>query len=96
MTEKNDPYKLKRSDSQIFEEQKVIQIKEDAPRLPSSIATDTLHSTLFGAPALQPSRSDNNEQSRKGLSCGSAIILCMLFLPLTIFIISQIKGLFAR
>jgi len=91
MSEKNDPYQLKPKQLNVHEEQKLIQIKEEAPRLPPSIGTDSFQATFMGAPGLQPSKSEDSEP--KGLSCGALVILILLFGPLAIFLISQIKGM---
>ena len=91
MTDNFQPYQLPPRPKPHREEQKLIQIKEDSPSMPSSIGTDNFHATIFGAPALQPSKS---EDGQKGLSCGAVVILALLFGPLVIFLISELKGLF--
>ncbi len=75
-----------------FESQKIILLKEEAPRLPPSTGTDLFQATLFGAPALQPSRA---EEPTKGISCGALLILILVFGPLTFFVLSQVRRLFS-
>ena len=82
-----DPYQLKTSKEPVAEEQKLVQIKEPAPPMPSSVATDSFQAFLFGAANMQPSKSEPRR-----FSCGSLAILVILFLPVTFFLVSLIKG----
>lgn len=56
MTTNRNPYQIKPKEQLVREEQKLIQIRDDSVRPPSSIGVDSFQATLFGAPALQPPR----------------------------------------
>ena len=63
MDPKDDPYRLKPPTKLVREEQKLIQIRDDSVRPPSSVGVDAFQAIFFGAPALQPSKAP--EQARR-------------------------------
>jgi hypothetical protein len=83
MDPENNPYLLKPPEKMVREELKLIQIKDDSVRPPSSVGTDSFQGFLFGAPSLQPSK--DSEES-KGGSIGGAILLLIILVPLVLAI----------
>lgn len=79
----SDPYRIKPKEQLVREEQKLIQIRDDSVRPPSSIGVDSFQATLFGAPALQPSKASTSGGDGSFFS-GRLVVVLILLLPLAL------------
>ncbi len=83
MDPKDDPYRLQPPTKLVREEQKLIQLRDDSVRPPSSVGVDAFQAIFFGAPALQPSKAP--EQARR-ISFGVAMVLLVCLVPILLAI----------
>ena len=83
MDPKDDHYRLKPPAKLVREEQKLIQIRDDSARPPSSVGVDAFQAIFFGAPALQPSRAP---EKAKRISFGVAMVLLLFLAPILLAI----------
>jgi len=83
MDPKDDPYRLKPPTKLVREEQKLIQLRDDSVRPPSSVGVDAFQALFFGAPALQPSKA---EEKPKGVSFGVGLMLLLFLIPILLAI----------
>ena len=83
MDPKDAPYRLKPPVKRVREEQKLIQLRDDSVRPPSSVGVDTFQALFFGAPALQPSKV---EEKPKGVSFGVGLMLLVFLVPILLAI----------